>query len=73
MIPPTTETTPLDLSDPVLQTVKFKEISQLKEEVRRYQQELLTCMTRMERLQVMLEIIMTQVGSLVSTTQASTN
>ena len=70
---PTTETTPSDLSDPVVPASSTNEISRLKEEVKMYKHELEKCNTQMTKFQEMLEIIMIQVEKISTPSTESPN
>ena len=65
--PPTTETTPSDLSDPILNDNTTEDILSLKAEIQKYKSELEKCTLKMEGFQVMLETIIEQVSKINST------
>ena len=64
----TTETTPSDLSDPVLNEKTTAEVEMLKAEVQHYCSKLEKYTLKIEGFQVMLETIMEQVSKLNPTT-----
>ena len=61
---PNTETTQLDLSEPVTNNKAKAEVKQLKEEVQNYRKELEKCTLKIEGFQVMLETIIEHVSKL---------
>ena len=72
--PPTTVTTPSEITEPSFKTSTSEarsEIEELRAEVRRNQEEMIRYVQTMEKFQAMLETILRQVGHL-STPQAST-